>query len=416
MFNLDIFDKKKIRLYSKMSDIINNLQSEANIPLYSNIVLFLILSMLFIEENKKKDETDPYRKEWKDNTRYGIVIVLILLVCLYLYAHISKNVLLLTNEYQYHITLGILSLVYIGLYISQYEAIAYSMYILSVFIVIVTLAILFNVFINFFKSLKGITGLIANVIFFLPCLLTDFISYITNEYKATPNKILTLFGLEIVLLLLYFYLPDLLYKLSIKDGVTVLENYVYLNEENIIPLEDNILAKSNHIKTFSQSQEHVSREYTFSMWIFLNQHSTSMSSYNKETNIFDFGNGKPKITYYNNDNDSKNKDVYRIYFTNQGDDKQYYDLQLPSQKWNHFVFNYKSRHVDLFINGKLVRTFTFKKKIPSYNLGDLVTTGSENGLSGSIANIRYYQKNLSKQQINNIYNILMNKNPPVNNL
>ena len=57
-----------------------------------------------------------------------------------------------------------------------------------------------------------------------------------------------------------------------------------------------------------------------------------------------------------------------------------------------------------------------KNKIPSYNLGDLVTVGSTNGLSGSIANIRYYQKNLSKLQISNIYNTLMNKNPPINNL
>ncbi len=399
-----------------MTDIVNNLQSETNIPLYSNIILFLILSMVFIQENKKIDEKDPYRKEWKDNTRYTIVIISILLVCLYLYAHIGNNTLLLTHEYQYHITLGVLFFVYVGIYISQYETAAYSMFILSILIGLVALAILFNVFINFFKSLKGIAGLLANVIFFLPCLISDFIGYITNEYKTTPGKVLTLFGIEIVLLLLYFYLPDLLSKISLKDGVPVLEKYVYLSEENIIPLEDNIIAKSSHIKTFAQGEEQVSREYSFSMWIFLNQHSTSVGSYNKETNIFDFGNGKPKVTYYNSENEPKNKDVYRIYFTNEANDKNYYDLQIPNQKWNHIVFNYKSRHVDLFVNGKLLRTFTFKNKIPSYNLGDLVTVGSTNGLSGSIANIRYYQKNLSKLQINSIYNTLMNKNPPINNL
>tara|TARA_B100000424_G_scaffold145321_1_gene110574 strand:+ start:18407 stop:19606 length:1200 start_codon:yes stop_codon:yes gene_type:complete len=399
-----------------MTDIVNNLQSETNVPLYSNIILFLILSMVFIQENKKIDEKDPYRKEWKDNTRYTIVIISILLVCLYLYAHIGNNSLLLTHEYQYHITLGVLFFVYVGIYISQYETAAYSMFILSILIGLVALAILFNVFINFFKSLKGITGLLANVIFFLPCLISDFIGYITNEYKTTPGKVLTLFGIELVLLLLYFYLPDLLSKISLKDGVPVLEKYVYLSEENIIPLEDNIIAKSSHIKTFAQGEEQVSREYSFSMWIFLNQHSTSVGSYNKETNIFDFGNGKPKVTYYNSENEPKNKDVYRIYFTNEANDKNYYDLQIPNQKWNHIVFNYKSRHVDLFVNGKLLRTFTFKNKIPSYNLGDLVTVGSTNGLSGSIANIRYYQKNLSKLQINSIYNTLMNKNPPINNL
>lgn len=399
-----------------MNDIVNNLQSDTNIPLYSNIVLFLILSMIFVQENKKKDDKDPYRKEWKDNARYVIVIITTLLVCLYLYAHMANNYLLLTHEYQYHITLGILFTIYTGIYISQYETAAYSMYILSILIILIGMAILFNVFINFFKSLKGIAGLFVNIIFFLPCLLTDFVSYITNEYKSTPNKVLTLFGIELILLLLYLYLPEFLTKISVKDGVSVLEKYVYLNEETIISLEDNIIKKSDHIKTFAQDNEEVSREYSFSMWVFLNQHSTSTSSYNKETNIFDFGNGKPKITYYNNKNDPKNKDVYRIYFTNEINSKNFYDLQIPNQKWNHIVFNYKSTYVDLFVNGKLLRTFTFNKKIPSYDLGDLITIGSANGLSGSIANIRYYQKNLSKQQINNIYNILMNKNPPINNL
>ncbi len=399
-----------------MNDIVNNLQSDRNIPLYSNIVLFLILSMIFIQENKKKDDKDPYRKEWKDNARYIIVIITTLLVCLYLYAHIANNTLLLTHEYQYHITLGFLFTIYTGIYISQYETGAYSIFILSILIVLVGMAILFNVFLNFFKSFKGIAGLLVNIIFFLPCLLTDFVSYITNEYKSTPNKVLTLFGIELVLLLLYLYLPDFLSKISVKDGVPVLEKYVYLNEETVISLEDNIIKKSDHIKTFAQDNEEVSREYSFSMWVFLNQHSTSTSSYNKETNIFDFGNGKPKITYYNNKNDPKNKDVCRIYFTNEINSKNYYDLQIPNQKWNHIVFNYKSTYVDLFVNGKLLRTFTFNKKIPSYDLGDLITIGSNNGLSGSIANIRYYQKNLSKHQINNIYNILMNKNPPINNL
>ena len=399
-----------------MSELLGSIQSENNLPLYSNIIILLILFNVFIQENKKKDESDPYRKPWKDNSRYIIVIVSILLVCLYVYAYISHNALLITNKHQYHITLGILSLTYIGIYLSQYDSIAYSIYILSFLILIVGLALLFHVFINFFKSLKGVLGLISNLIFFLPCLLTDFISYITNEYKNTPNKILLLFGLEIVLLLVYFYLPDLLSKISIKDGVSVLDKHLFLNEENIISLDDDILAKTEDIKLFSQDKQDISREYSFSMWIFLNQHSTSMSSYNKETNIFDFGNGKPKITYFNNKNEPDNKDIYRIYFTNQGDSPKYYDLQLPSQKWNHLVFNYKSRHADLFVNGKLLRTFTFKQKVPSYNLGDLVTIGSQNGLSGSIANIRYYQKNLSTQQINNIYNILMKKNPPVNNL
>ena len=70
----------------------------------------------------------------------------------------------------------------------------------------------------------------------------------------------------------------------------------------------------------------------------------------------------------------------------------------------------------MFINGKLTRTFYFKENIPDYHVGDVVTTGSENGLSGAIANIRYYQKKLTSREITAFYNIFKKKNPPTNNL
>ena len=407
-----------------MPDIVTNLQSESNIPIYTNIAIFFILSILFVNENKKKNDKDPYKTEWKDTTKYILLILSVILVVLYLFVKISNTDFLRSYEPYYNYSLGTLASVYTLLYLSQYESIAFTMYIVSILIVLVGMAIFFNVFLNFFQSLRGISGYIVNFLFFIPCLISDFVTYLLNEYKATPNTVLVLFVVEILLLLLYAYLPSMLYKISMKDGISVLANYEYLKQENIISLENEILADSKAIKVFSEDQEEVSKEYSFSMWIYLNQHSTSMASYNKETNIFNFGNGKPKITYFNDENNPDNKDIYRIYFSNpthEGTEQEttentYYDLKLPSQKWNHVVFNYKSRHVDLFVNGNLVRTFNFKKSIPSYNLGDLITIGSNNGLSGAIANIRYYKKNLSKQQIATIYNMLMNKNPPINNL
>ena len=49
--------------------------------------------------------------------------------------------------------------------------------------------------------------------------------------------------------------------------------------------------------------------------------------------------------------------------------------------------------------GKLKRTFYYKQDIPEYNLSDIVTTGSENGLSGAIANIRYYSRKMTQRDI-----------------
>ena len=141
---------------------------------------------------------------------------------------------------------------------------------------------------------------------------------------------------------------------------------------------------------------------------------------------------KPRITYYNSDGQSEQRDIYRIYFTNNtalnkdtdeygnlikdNDFKPYYELKLPAQRWNNLVFNYSSTHADLFVNGNLERTFKLNQKLPEYSSSDVFTTGSNNGLDGAISNIRYYPKTISKHRITSMYNIFMKKTPPTINL
>jgi len=83
---------------------------------------------------------------------------------------------------------------------------------------------------------------------------------------------------------------------------------------------------------------------------------------------------------------------------------------------NQFVFNYTSDSVDLFVNGSLDKTFRFNSDTrPVYSADDLVMVGSNDGVDGAICNIRYYIGNQTRSQIANSYNLLMKKNPPVNN-
>jgi|TARA_B110000090_G_C13315039_1_gene421198 hypothetical protein len=229
--------------------------------------------------------------------------------------------------------------------------------------------------------------------------------------------------IELVLVLSYLYLPGIINNLSLKDGIAIQKSYVYLNDENIYPMNEIMYKDNKELQIMNNQNETIRRNYAISMWLFVNDYSKNMAGYNKETIIFNYGDGKPKITYKNKEANSiqhNRMDACRIYFTNNtandSDQLPYYDLKLPSQKWNHIVFNYTSKHVDLFVNGKLERTYYFKNNIPDYIDSDAITTGSENGLSGSICNIRYYKKNLSQRDVINIYNPLMNKNPPVNNL
>ena len=402
-----------------MEDILNG----NNKATYANVILFIMISLLAVNDMKEKPEreNDPHRNKTKETIRMVLSILSAVLVFLYIVVSFTTgNVASWTKNY--YISLLVIGISYGSLLLSEYSLFNTIMYGLLILIVIVGLAMFFSVFVNYLKSLRGIVGFIVQFIFYIPCMLLDLIDYLRKDASATPNKVLLLFFIELILITLYLYLPNLSVKLSIKDGISILEDYKYLHEENILPISEHVRLDTSNVKVADIGESTVRTNYAMSMWTYLNNYSISSSAYNKESLIFDYGNGKPKLTYFNDENEPTKMDTYRFYFSNNttnsntNSNTNYYELKMPSQKWNHIVFNYSSKHVDLYINGKLERTFYFKENVPTYNLGDVVTIGSENGLSGAISNIRYYPKTISSRNVVNIYNTLMNKNPPVNNL
>ena len=150
------------------------------------------------------------------------------------------------------------------------------------------------------------------------------------------------------------------------------------------------------------------------MWFYLNSHDSVSISSKNEQNLFSYGGGKPRITYFNDLNDPTNTNIYNFYFTNNETVSSKYKVSLPSQKWNYVVFNYTGNVVDLFINGSLNHTFNFdNRNIPTYLANDIMEIGSDGGFNGAICNIKYYTTSLSRSQIANSYNLLMRKNPPI---
>ena len=303
---------------------------------------------------------------------------------------------------------------------TTFAAVSYILNFLMFIIVLVALAIFFYIFSNYLKSIEGFVGFFIYFLFYIPCLLIDFANYILNEFKMTSRPIYFLFVIEIILILLYIYLPNLIKLANQSSDVTVLlEDSVFLDSRQVI-------GNSNQLKMTNQTTSvpgslnanktfEYRRTYAISMWTYVNIQPPNNISYSKETQIFNYGNGKPKITYFNNTSTDKSKDKYTIYFSNNKIAPNSYELTLPSQKWNNIVFNYYSDKADLFINGNLERTFKYVDNMPIYLATDLVETGSKNGLDGAISNIRYYNTPLTKAQITSTYNLLVNKNPPTFN-
>ena len=292
---------------------------------------------------------------------------------------------------------------------------SYIINILLLVIIIVGLAIFFYIYSNYLKSLSGWSGFFVYLLFYIPCLLIIFIKYILNEFKMTTNIVFVLFIIEIVLIMLYFYLPKILNSLSAKDGIVILEESAFLDKQQILSSSSDL--KIPDLEPNGSQKNTFRRNYSISLWVYLNEQSTDYKAYSKETNIFDYGNGKPRITYYNDSYDSKYTDKYVFYFNESNSDKSGFEISLPHQKWHNFVFNYRDSMVDLFINGNLEKSYSFtENNNQSFFVSDQITIGNTDGLYGAICNIKYYTEPLTQFQIVNMYNLLMNKNPPINNL
>lgn len=285
----------------------------------------------------------------------------------------------------------------------------YLVNILLVLIILVGLSIVFNILSENLEKQTGLLGFIIQFIFYIPCIISELANYFFLEAKNTPKPIFILFLIEILLILAYIFIPKLIYRFIGKKSTTIQYEPVSLD----IP---KTIASSNRFE-LDYDDNYRNSNYSISFWVYLNPKGPSNSSYVVKSNIFNYADGKPQISYVDNGKDIIDK--YIIKFSNNTNDikdgNSSYSIQLPHQKWNYFVFNYFDNKCDLFINAELLRTFEFdENNVPKNGSeNDIITIGDNNGLNGAICNVNYYPNIMTKTNIAMIYNLLFIKNPPI---
>lgn len=125
--------------------------------------------------------------------------------------------------------------------------------------------------------------------------------------------------------------------------------------------------------------------YSVSFWTFIH----SQPGRDKYTPIFNYGE-KPVVEY----NPKKQRVRVRVA------KKTIYEGSMVPQKWTNFVVTYDRGIVDVFIDAKLVAT---EGGIVPYMTYDVLTVGENDGISGGIGNVKYYDSPVSKATIDYNY-------------
>ena len=392
--------------------------------------LFVAIFFYYANQNPNALFSKPYL--------YSMMILLPLFAMVYLYFRfesVRKNISPEHNQMIYAF-IGVIFTITLIIVLSFFQtkplsknSVIISTYVINIFvfaIIVVGLSIMYNVFSNSLRKLKGWTGFIINLIFFIPCLFSDFIEYLLSEFKNTPNVVYILFMLEIVFILGYLYIPKFLNKLVLKNGTSIHREIIYLNRSRQI--SNNAMFLLPYSVTNSEIDSSVSANpdvsgnlfntnFGLSMWIntiHMNLGDTASSKMIFNYNTAEKGTpynkqGKPAILFMGNDQ-------FKFVFSENQKDTANYILKIPSQTWNYIVFNYHDNQVDLFVNGNLERSMDLTSFPIQQKPTDTIQVGDNNGIDGAICNIMYYEKPMTLTQITQSYNLLYNKNPPVNNL
>jgi hypothetical protein len=384
---------------------------------------FFFTTLFFVSIITYFAYTDPRAGTYK-TMAYIVSMVVALLIgfAIYIKYSTTTRMALLTNSaILVLLALFVVILVYIlsatsGAENSDYWV--YLEYVILAIIVVIILAIIFNTFSEYLRNLEGWSGIFVDLIFYIPCVVTDIIAFLLKEYKMTPNIIFVLFILEIVFILLYLYLPFVIKKIVEKNGIQLQSTPLFTDVKTDLSGNDNFKIKS----TDARITDAYRRNYSISLWLYLNAQS-QMTTETTEPVLFEYGftddNGnkyvKPMLTYRNSPD--RHSDYVVIHFSSANDDgvpaTNMVEINIPKQKWMNFVITYNNNIADIFVNGNLERSMKIINAPSIYDPLDKITIGQNNGALGAICNVVYYTVPLTRYQIVSTYNLLHGKNLPI---
>ena len=296
--------------------------------------------------------------------------------------------------------------------------------------------------------------LILNILFYIPCLLVSIGNYFgqmnSSDSAFTPS---TPFEIKMLCLSLVLLGGYFLWTFLVKPYLN--NRYLKQGGQQLInqPIPTDVLTNVSSYQSLTGSDK-LDYRYALSFWVYIDSFPPSTnSSYMKVMPILSYGDNPcikyssekntffitvketiddiPVVDYIQKEEKEINpeniekwkvsqekienaiENVKNMPFGNDIDADGhriiYKHPDVLLQKWNHIVLNFNGGTLDVFYNGKLVKSAI---EVVPYMKFDTLTTGSENGVSGNIANLIYFKDPLDILSIDTLYNSLKDKNPP----
>jgi len=263
----------------------------------------------------------------------------------------------------------------------------------------------------------NILKMTANLLFYLPCLMLDFVDMAKEQYKLTTPNMLILLAAEAAFILLGRFLPSLVAKVINHTGVQILSAPISMTTSVPITTYDIQFVNAQGvdvIPTASSSTMVRLKNYNYgvSAWFYIHPQPPNTNSNYSEgyINMMRFGEFGPSMQF----SPKTNTLQFALYGKSIGltPNEPLTVSDVPLQTWNNVIINSDKGVVDIFINNKLVYSGTHIPDDASATIFN-VELGQQDGVHGEICNVVLNTEPFTKPEITWLYKTNRVLNPPV---
>lgn len=265
----------------------------------------------------------------------------------------------------------------------------------------------------------NVLKLFANFLFYLPCLMLDFVDMLKEQYKLTTSTSLLLLAAQAAFILIGRFLPSFVARAINHTGLQILSAPVSMTTSVPITTHDIqfVNTQGDIVVPVSSSQTKVNLKnysYGVSAWFYIHPQppTTNANYFDADINLMKLGDFGPSIQFSPKNNTLKftlygkpielNKEVLTV-------------SDVALQTWNNVIINSDNGKIDIFINNTLIYTGNI---VPNNdgNAKDAVfnvVVGQADGVHGEMCNVVLNTEPFTKPELMWLYKTNKALNPPV---